>query len=154
VLLANLSTLAALVGNVSADTIGWSARVHGLAAYARFGGTVQFVDVDADGLGDLVVGAPLETIVDGHWSLGELFAHRELGAVYVWAAGRGSTLPKGNHSTASTSWQGRGTHPRGRFGAAVTALPGLGLVVGAPRATGGQMMDEMVGVVELCQGVL
>lgn len=130
-----------LKGNVSLATVPWSVQLNGAAAFARFGYSLDFADVNNDGLADLIAGAPMETID------GAKFSERELGGVYVWG---GASIPTGgNHSTASASWQGRGTHPRGRFGSAFAAIPGVGLAVSAPRAPAPGNGDEMVGVVEL-----
>ena len=141
VLVAENAVFSSLKGNVSLSTVPWVAQLNGDASYARFGYSLGFADANNDGVADLVAGAPMETID------GAKFDQRELGGVYVWNGA--APLPAGNHSTASASWQGRGTHPRGRFGAAFAAIPGLGFAVAAPRASTADGGEEMIGAVDL-----
>jgi hypothetical protein len=87
----------------------------------RFGASIAVMDVDADGRGDVVVGAP--------------FADGEVGAVHLFASTPGDLVPAG-------TWAG--VSPGERFGSVLAAagdLDGNGrgdLVVGAPAHDAGR----------------
>jgi len=140
-----VSKLAALAGSAKPDVkiteLDTQAVIVGEEAFGRLGLRLAFADVAGDGMADLVVAAPL---ANGG------FLRRESGCVYVWD---GAALPQGHVTQLkhSASWSATGVHPRGRFGSAFVAAPGVKasprmLAISSPRADSNGL--EMVGIVD------
>ena len=121
---------------------------------SRFGRIVQFVPLKGSGVpAALLIAAPLANGNDAFPIVPP--PSRELGAVFGWLerddATGGLKLPgngKRVEATASASWHGAGTEPKGRLGSSLAVVRGvanktsLWVVAGAPLAS---RQEEMAG---------